>query len=45
MLIKKCVDGILVMCLEYIEKLFVLFNGINVLMVVMDWGMYDGKSD
>ena len=45
MLIKKRVDGILVMCSEYTEKSLALFNGTNVPMVVMDWGVHDGKSD
>lgn len=45
MLIKKRVDGILVMCSEYTEKSLALFNGTNVPMVVMDWGTHDGKSD
>lgn len=45
MLIKKRVDGILVMCSEYTENSLSLFNGTNVPMVVMDWGPNDGKSD
>lgn len=45
MLIKKRVDGILVMCSEYTENSLALFNGTNVPMVVMDWGPNDGKSD
>ncbi|QIW16413.1 transcriptional repressor PurR [Pasteurellaceae bacterium RH1A] len=45
MLIKKRVDGILVMCSEYTRNSLELFNGTNVPMVVMDWGKSDGKSD
>lgn len=45
MLIKKRVDGILVMCSEYTEKSLALFNGTNVPMVVMDWGVNDNKND
>lgn len=45
MLIKKRVDGILVMCSEYTENSLALFNGTNVPMVVMDWGPTDGNSD
>ncbi|MGX2951093.1 HTH-type transcriptional repressor PurR [Ursidibacter sp. B-7004-1] len=45
MLVKKRVDGILVMCSEYTENSFALFNGTNVPMVVMDWGPNDGQSD
>lgn len=45
MLLKKRVDGILIMCSEYNESSKVLFNGINTPMVVMDWGPDDGKSD
>lgn len=45
MLLKKRVDGILIMCSEYTESSKVLFNGINTPMVVMDWGPDDGKSD
>ncbi|MGX3013859.1 HTH-type transcriptional repressor PurR [Ursidibacter sp. B-7004-1] len=45
MLVKKRVDGILVMCSEYTENSFALFNGTNVPMVVMDWGPNDEQSD
>lgn len=45
MLVKKRVDGILVMCSEYTENSLALFNGTNVPMVVMDWGPNDNKSD
>lgn len=45
MLVKKRVDGILVMCSEYTEDAFSLFNGTNIPMVVMDWGPNDHKSD
>lgn len=45
MLIKKRVDGILVMCSEYRENAFALFKSANVPMVVMDWGPNEDKSD
>ncbi|MCK3656393.1 transcriptional regulator [Pasteurellaceae bacterium Macca] len=45
MLINKRVDGILVMCSEYVEGSLTLLNRVNVPMVVMDWGPNDGKSD
>ncbi|QIM62937.1 transcriptional repressor PurR [Pasteurellaceae bacterium Orientalotternb1] len=45
MLVKKRVDGILVMCSEYAENSFELFNATNVPMVVTDWGPNDNKSD
>lgn len=45
MLVKKRVDGILVMCSEYTENSFNLFKSVNVPMVVMDWGPNDDKSD
>lgn len=45
MLIKKRVDGILVMCSEYREDSFALFKSANVPMVVMDWGPNEDKSD
>lgn len=45
MLLKKRVDGILVMCSEYREDAFALFRAANVPMVVMDWGPNEDKSD
>ncbi|MDH2924323.1 LacI family transcriptional regulator [Nicoletella semolina] len=45
MLVKKRVDGILVMCSEYTENSLALFNGTNIPMVVMDWGPNDSKND
>ncbi len=45
MLVKKRVDGVLVMCSEYTRDSLELFNGTNVPMVVMDWGVQDNKSD
>lgn len=45
MLIKKRVDGVLVMCTEYTENSLTLFNGTNIPMVIMDWGRHDEKSD
>lgn len=45
MLIKKRVDGVLVMCSEYTRDSLELFNGTNIPMVVMDWGKTDDKSD
>lgn len=45
MLVKKRVDGILVMCSEYTENSLALFNTSNVPMVVMDWSPNDEKSD
>lgn len=45
MLTAKRVDGILVICSEYTQDAKLLFNGINIPMVVMDWGKDDGKSD
>ena len=45
MLIKKRVDGVLVMCTEYTENSLMLFNGTNIPMVIMDWGRHDEKSD
>lgn len=43
MLIKKRVDGILVMCSEYSDGLFDTFENTNIPMVVMDWGV-NGKG-
>lgn len=45
MLVKKRVDGILVMCSEYADNSFELFNATKVPMVVMDWGPNDQQSD
>lgn len=45
MLVKKRVDGILVMCSEYTETSLATLNRTDVPMVVMDWGPNDGKSD
>lgn len=45
MLLKKRVDGILVMCSEYRENAFSLFKSTKVPMVVMDWGPNEDKSD
>lgn len=45
MLLKKRVDGILVMCSEYRENAFALFKSTNIPMVVMDWGPNEDKSD
>lgn len=45
MLIKKRVDGVLVMCSEYNENSLKLFNGTNIPMVVMDWGPSDSSND
>lgn len=46
MLVKKRVDGVLVMCSEYTDSSRTLFNGLNVPMVVMDWGKLNSdKSD
>lgn len=45
MMLKKRVDGILVMCSEYHEKSFSLFKSTNVPMVIMDWGPNEDKSD
>lgn len=45
MLLKKRVDGILVMCSEYHENSFALFKSTNVPMVVMDWGPNEDQSD
>lgn len=45
MLLKKRVDGILVMCSEYRENSFALFKSTSVPMVVMDWGPNEDKSD
>ncbi|WGE89810.1 HTH-type transcriptional repressor PurR [Actinobacillus arthritidis] len=45
MLIKKRVDGVLVMCSEYTRDSLELFNGTNIPMVVMDWGKTDEHSD
>lgn len=45
MLIKKRVDGILVMCSEYRENAFALFKSTSIPMVVMDWGPNEDKSD
>lgn len=45
MLIKKRVDGVLVMCPEYTRDSLELFNGTNIPMVVMDWGKADDHSD
>lgn len=45
MLIKKRVDGILVMCSEYTENSFDLFENTNIPMVVMDWGVNDAGRD
>lgn len=45
MLIKKRVDGVLVMCSEYSANSLMLFNNTNLPMVVMDWGIHDEKSD
>lgn len=45
MLVKKRVDGILVMCSEYTQNSLELFNGTKVPMVVMDWGPNDNQND
>lgn len=45
MLIKKRVDGVLVMCSEYTRDSLELFNGTNIPMVVMDWGKADDHSE
>lgn len=45
MLIKKRVDGVLVMCSEYTRDSLELFNGTNIPMVVMDRGKADDHSD
>lgn len=45
MLLKKRVDGILVMCSEYRENAFALFKSTNVPMVIMDWGPNEDQSD
>lgn len=45
MLIKKRVDGILVMCSEYSDNAFDIFENTNVPMVIMDWGVSDERSD
>ncbi|OOR98751.1 transcriptional repressor PurR [Haemophilus paracuniculus] len=45
MLVKKRVDGVLVMCSEYTKDSLELFTGINVPMVVMDWGRQNDRSD
>lgn len=45
MLIKKRVDGVLVMCSEYTRDSLELFNDTNIPMVVMDWGKADDHSD
>ncbi|QLB14922.1 transcriptional repressor PurR [Mannheimia granulomatis] len=45
MLIKKRVDGILVMCSEYTNNSFDIFENTNIPMVIMDWGMSDERSD
>lgn len=45
MLIKKRVDGILVMCSEYTKNSLELFTGVNTPMVVMDWGRTNNKTD
>lgn len=45
MLIKKRVDGVLVMCSEYTRDSLELFNGTNIPMVVVDWGKADDHSD
>lgn len=45
MLIKKRVDGILVMCSEYTRNSLELFNATNIPMVVMDWGKAHEKND
>lgn len=46
MLIKKRVDGVLVMCSEYTDSSRTLLNRANIPMVVMDWGNTDNsKSD
>lgn len=45
MMIKKRVDGILVMCSEYTNNSFDVFENTNIPMVIMDWGMSDKRSD
>lgn len=45
MLIKKRVDGILVMCSEYTKNSLELFTGVNTPMVVMDWGRTNSNTD
>lgn len=45
MLLKKRVDGILVMCSEYREDAFALFKSTDVPMVIMDWGPNEDQSD
>lgn len=45
MLIKKRVDGILVMCSEYTANSFDIFENSNIPMVIMDWGRSDERSD
>lgn len=45
MLIKKRVDGILVMCSEYTDNSFAIFENTNIPMVIMDWGMSNERSD
>lgn len=45
MLVKKRVDGVLVMCSEYTKDSLELFADINLPMVVMDWGRQNEKSD
>lgn len=45
MLIKKRVDGILVMCSEYIDNSFDIFENSHLPMVIMDWGMTNERRD
>lgn len=45
MLIKKRVDGILVMCSEYSDNAFETFENTNIPMVVMDWGVNGNGRD
>ncbi|MEG9487381.1 HTH-type transcriptional repressor PurR [Mannheimia indoligenes] len=45
MLIKKRVDGILVMCSEYTDNSFDIFETTNIPKVIMDWGMTDSRAD
>lgn len=45
MLIKKRVDGILVMCSEYTDNSFDIFENTTIPKVIMDWGINDERSD
>lgn len=45
MLIKKRVDGVLVMCSEYTQDSLELFNATKIPMVVMDWGKTGENND